>query len=134
MIKEPEYNNCFMCGKDNPFGLQLKFSYSEEETWADWVPERKYEGYDEVLHGGIIAALLDEVMAKDILIRGITAVTTDLNVKYRKAIKIGESIRIKGRITQDKGRVVLCTAEIVSSEGVLKVTGTATYFVLKRSN
>ena len=59
-------NKCFVCGQENTDGLQLKFSYSSDggKVETRFVPDAKYQGWKEVLHGGIIMTLLDEVMAK----------------------------------------------------------------------
>jgi len=57
-------NYCFACGKDNSDGLQLKFKYSEDGSKAEttYIPPEKFQGWKDIVHGGIITTLLDELM------------------------------------------------------------------------
>ena len=58
---DKDLNMCFGCGTANPIGLKLLFTESDEFIHASWQPTVYYQGYPNVLHGGIIAALLDEI-------------------------------------------------------------------------
>ena len=91
----PDRNNCFGCGPNNPVGLKLDFRESDNEVIATWHPDLNYQGYHDVLHGGIIATLLDEVAAWLIYVKLDTAgVTSELRVRYIKPVHLS-----KGEIT-----------------------------------
>ncbi|MFZ0472834.1 MAG: PaaI family thioesterase, partial [Bacteroidales bacterium] len=60
---DPDQNLCFGCGPANPAGLKLTFEEDEEKLYAEWQPSAHFQGYTNVLHGGIIATLLDETGA-----------------------------------------------------------------------
>ena len=54
---------CFVCGKDNPIGLKLRFDWDGKTARAEFTPTELYQGWQGVVHGGIIAVMLDEVAA-----------------------------------------------------------------------
>ncbi|MBN2828986.1 MAG: PaaI family thioesterase [Candidatus Cloacimonetes bacterium] len=109
---ETEYLNCFACGRDNPIGLHLQFHYENEEATAQWNCPIQYCGYPDVIHGGIISTILDEAMAKAILIENIVAVTGKMNVSFRAPLKAGTEILIIGKIEKNKGNVITASARI----------------------
>ena len=54
---------CFACGSKNPIGLKLKFSLDDNNVMrTQFTPQKVHQGYKNVVHGGIIALILDEVM------------------------------------------------------------------------
>ena len=61
------YSHCFVCGDKNDIGLKLDFYEKDGKARAEFTPEKKFEGYKDILHGGILSSLLDEVMIKSIL-------------------------------------------------------------------
>lgn len=100
-----DQNHCFGCGPHNPIGLRLHFEESERYLHAGWEPAANYQGYMNVVHGGIIATLLDEVGAWCIYVKaGTAAVTSSLTVRYLRPLYIS-----KGKVTID--------AEIIMTEG-----------------
>lgn len=55
---------CFACGLDNPDGLRIEWITSGKTATATFIPDRKYQGWKGILHGGITATLLDEAMTR----------------------------------------------------------------------
>ena len=70
--------HCFACGKKNPGGLQLDFTSSNGKTAAEFLPKKEHQGFKDLVHGGIIATILDEAMVKAVLSTGVQAVTAEL--------------------------------------------------------
>ena len=130
-MKEIKYHNCFVCGDSNPAGMQLSFDYSDNEAWTWFDSPQLYEGYQGVIHGGIIATLLDEVMAKIILSKDLVAVTADLNIRYRKPLPVGTKVKAIGTIKQQKTRTLHTEAELVDPEGQVYAEAKAVYIVVK---
>jgi uncharacterized protein (TIGR00369 family) len=130
-MKEMKYANCFVCGQDNPIGLKLDFSFDETSAWAWFDSPQCFEGYHGVIHGGIIATLLDEVMAKIILSKDLVAVTADLSVRYRKSLPVGAQVKITGEITLQKSRTIHTKAVIADENGTIYAESTAVYIVVK---
>ena len=107
-------NRCFACGPANPHGLQLKFHYDTETKIASTQLKlaARYQGATGYAHGGIIATLLDEAMAKANGLAGIRAVTLKMIVSYRKMVPLLSFLQLSGRRTSKKGRKIFLRAEL----------------------
>ena len=110
-----EYDHCFGCGPGNPIGLQLEgFSRDGSKVTAAFTPRVDYHGFSDLLHGGIVAAALDEIMAwTAILVAEVMVMTGTLELRYRKPAKVettfgleGELLDRRGRRLQLKGRMI----------------------------
>ena len=123
-----DYPNCFICGKDNPIGLKIEFEMKDGKATAEYTPIRHFEGYKDVLHGGIISSLLDEVMAYAVFSQGFVAVTTHMEVKFRKAAKIGEKLLLEGNIVGNRGKLIRVEGKILNQEGQIIATGKGKFF------
>lgn len=122
MNKQPSSAKCFVCGVDNPFGLKLTFynagigkvkcSYS--------VPEH-FNGYPGVTHGGIVAAMLDETLARAFfsIDPDRFMYTAKLTTRYRKPVPTGKPIRLEGEVIKDRGRIGEARAYLYGPEGDL---------------
>lgn len=108
---------CFACGKLNPIGLKLEFSEENGEYVTVFTPREEHQGYPGIMHGGITAAILDEVCARYILAKGVLAFTAALNVRYRKGIPIGKPVTFKSRIIQQRGRMYEVEGQAVLEDG-----------------
>src|SRR5207245_1897834 len=97
---------CFACGQLNPGGLRLDFEVSRDRAEARYTALQRHQGYDGLLHGGVVTALLDEAMGWAIFHQGIWGVTAKINVSFRQPVPIGEDLRVVGEIARDRGRVI----------------------------
>lgn len=129
-MKEPTYNECFACGKNNPIGLKLTFEYSENKAVSFYTVTKNFQGYNSIVHGGIIATLLDEAMAKIILKTGVEAVTGEMTLKYRKPVPVEKEIKVTGEIIQEKSRT-LKTYGKIEFDGQICVEANATFVKIK---
>jgi uncharacterized protein (TIGR00369 family) len=130
MIEEIiNYQGCFVCGEKNPVGLRLNFYFDKErqKAWAEFIPEPHFEGYRQILHGGIISAVLDEVMIKAILFENILAVTSKLTVEFKQPAEIGEKLRAEGRVTGRKSKVFFTEGQLLGNERRLIASGSGVY-------
>ncbi len=107
-------HNCFGCGALNPIGLHLRFYAlaDGEGVWAPWLPTVEYEGYGGMIHGGIISTLMDEILAWSLYSRDTWAVTARLNTTFRHPVRVGEPVRLVGRVVRDRGRLIELHGEI----------------------
>jgi acyl-coenzyme A thioesterase PaaI-like protein len=112
---------CFGCGQANAAGLRLQFRIDEKRRLAEatFTPRREHQGYAGIVHGGIIAALLDEAMLKLCWELGIPAVTARLDAKLKKTARVGEELRLRGWIDEDHGRVIRLRAEVTDATGAV---------------
>ena len=125
---EQTYENCFVCGVKNPIGLKMNFSYNKEIAIASFKLSDSYEGYTDIIHGGIVAAVLDEAMAKAILHKNITAVTVNLNVDYKKPLKPHNIYIVEGSISAVRKKIILAQASIFDGNTVY-ANATARFFI-----
>ena len=122
--KQPNSRMCFVCGLENEAGLKAKF-YSEGEgkVRVEWTAPDRYQGYPGHLHGGISAALLDEVAGRTVL--GVTAfrffVTMKMELRYRKPVPTGVPLIIRGELVKDRGRFVEARGTIHLPDGTVAV-------------
>ena len=118
-IKQPGSKNCFVCGGENRFGLKLDFYTTQPgHVRADIHIPRDYEGYPGIVHGGIIAAILDETGGRAYLDDpNHFMVTAQLNVRYRKPVPIATELVVLGETTEGRGSVNKAHSEIQTSTG-----------------
>jgi acyl-coenzyme A thioesterase PaaI-like protein len=120
--KQPGSLNCFVCGVENPVGLHMAFydqaggSVVSEVT----VPDR-YQGYPGVVHGGIIAAMLDEVAGRAAMQGDTTRfmMTAKLEIRYRKPVPIDQPLHLVGRLEKRRGRLTIVHGEVRLPDGSL---------------
>lgn len=99
--KQPSSQMCFICGLQNPIGLQL-FFYEHEDgsVSATFTPREEHQGFPGVVHGGIITAMLDESMARASMTRGREQwmMTAKLELRFLKPVPVGERLIVVGRV------------------------------------
>ncbi len=122
------YSHCFVCGDKNDIGLKLDFYYADGKARAEFIPTRNYEGYKNILHGGILSTLLDEVMIKSILAQEILTVTSQIEVKFKKPAIIGEKLVIEGEITGERGRLILTEGKVFKEDGTVIAEARGKFF------
>src|SRR5262245_43229971 len=102
----PNSAGCYVCGSANPRGLGVRFDREGQAVTARFVPHQDHCGYKDRVHGGVMAALLDEVMgwAPSVLKRRF-CVAAEIIIRYLKPLTIGKPVTIRGEMTADRGRV-----------------------------
>jgi acyl-coenzyme A thioesterase PaaI-like protein len=108
---------CFCCGSKNPIGLKLEFETTAEGRMRTiWTPRKEHQGFKDIVHGGLVATVLDEVMVRLLYIRGIRAVTAGMETRLRRPLQWGRAYRFEGWIVQDRGRAVITEAEAAEAD------------------
>ncbi len=108
---------CFACGRENPIGLRLRFRAVGEGIRAEFTPGPQYQGYAGVLHGGIVAAALDDAMANLFHMRGEETLTARLEVRYRREAPIGTPLIVSARVIGDRGKLFTAEASLALPDG-----------------
>ncbi len=119
---------CFVCGEENPDGLHLRFEIDKEKQVlrTTFLAGPAFQGYDGIVHGGIISTLLDEAMAKLAYELGYNAVTASLEIRFRKPAPILENLKVYGEITEVNRRIVKSKAHVATEDGTIVAVGTST--------
>jgi uncharacterized protein (TIGR00369 family) len=114
-----EAYNCFGCSPANNIGLHLDFWLDGEELVAEWQPQKSYEGWTGILHGGIQATLMDEAAAWLILTtRNTASVTSSMNINYLKPVFISTGkLTVRARLHSVENRIVNISCFLRNDEG-----------------
>jgi acyl-coenzyme A thioesterase PaaI-like protein len=121
MKEQLSWQKCFVCGQENPHGLKIKFvRNSDEEVMAECCIPVDYQGYPGVVHGGVVAAMLDEVAGRvwwgD---ERPFVVTARLDVRYRKPTPVGQTLKLVGKAGKRRGNVAEASGMIYGPDGSL---------------
>jgi acyl-coenzyme A thioesterase PaaI-like protein len=128
-IKQPNSRHCFICGLENPVGLHLHMYETEPGVIeTSYTAPDHFQGYPGVLHGGIVAAILDEVSGRTHMgdpSNPRFMFTGKLEVKYRKNVPIGQPLKIIGKAGKVRSKFVEAWAGIYDASGELLAEGNA---------
>lgn len=123
------YKHCFVCGDQNSHGLKVKFFADGELAKAEYIAGSDFQGYKDMFHGGILAALLDEVMIKAVIAKGMVVVTAGMEIAFKKPVKIGEKILLTGKMTEQKKRIILTEGKARLVNGDVVAVASGKYFL-----
>jgi acyl-coenzyme A thioesterase PaaI-like protein len=125
---------CFGCGKNNPIGLKLNFTWDARTRTAsaEFNPDVKLQGWAGFVHGGIIACILDEAFGWAAMWAGTNNVTARMQVRFRRMVPIGQKYIISCRIIKQNSRLIETEAKLNDLNGNLFSEGTSTQFVISQ--
>ena len=127
-------HNCFGCGMNNIHGLQLKFTKADNLVSAQFNTKKLYEGFPNILHGGIQSTILDEAMNWVFFIEDIFVFTTKIELKFRSSIKIGEKIRIEAKEIKRNKRKYIAQGRIISESGQIATESYGEFYEMNDSD
>lgn len=114
-------NYCFGCGQLNPDGLKLRVTAADGRARAIYHAREEHQGFPGLMHGGLIATLLDEVMGWAMYSSGIWAVTGKMDLRYRRPIPLGTDLAVEAAVTKQHARGLVAHGEVraLSSDELL---------------
>jgi len=114
MDKLRNNQTCFVCGKENPVGLSVDFEINANDRTirGSFIPLDMHQGFEGIVHGGILSALLDEAMGKLAFDLGLPAMTAELALTFKAPAAPGEELLISARIVRENRRMVQAEARI----------------------
>lgn len=122
LTPQPNSRHCFVCGLESPVGLKLRFTDNGvDEVQAIYTVSNRYQGYPGVVHGGIVAAMLDEAAGRTTMIGHPNrfAMTGKMTIRYRKPIPTETELTLTGRLLKDRGRTAQAHSEIRLPDGTV---------------
>ena len=112
-LREKRHPHCVVCWDRHPFGLKVVFRVTGEHSVEGCFGCGKfYEGYENVIHGGLVSSLLDEAMVSCLLAKGLEAYTVELRIRYRTAVVAGLPATIRGEWLRSEGPLHLLHATL----------------------
>jgi uncharacterized protein (TIGR00369 family) len=123
---------CFGCGQDNPIGLKLNVQGDGEKTWAEFTPSELHSGFKDIVHGGLLCLLMDEVMSYLPHIQGLKAVTGKMQVRFRRLTRPGEPLKITASVLKQRSKLLEVKSAITNSRGVLIAESISHIYIMGR--
>lgn len=105
---------------ENDFSLKLSFYIDDENrVVSDTTISNAFQGYPGVVHGGIVATMLDETAARSVMITDPNRLmfTGKLTTRYRKPVPVGASLHLVGEMVRDRGRIAECRSRLYGPDG-----------------
>ncbi len=112
-------HNCFACGGTNPIGMRLEIELGEGTARTEWVGHPDFVGWEDKIHGGILATLLDEVMAWAPSSYDSWAVTAEMRLRFRSPANPGERLVAEARVVSRRRRIYEVHGEVHGEDGRL---------------
>ncbi len=136
MKELPHTQSCFVCGESNPIGFNLRSETDGRIVRMHFVPKHEHVGFAGIVHGGLIATLLDEVMVWACAVQTRRfAFCAELNVRYLEPLRPGERTVLTAElISNRRDRVFEAQAEIASESGVVFAKATGKYLPVKNTD
>jgi acyl-coenzyme A thioesterase PaaI-like protein len=102
-----DYQHCFACGKHNPYGLQMVFRLENGMIVSDFCPQKEHQGFPGIIHGGIVAAILDEALNRTTMLTDhpTWTMTGRLEIRYRRYVPYGPLLRVCASLEKERGRM-----------------------------
>ena len=119
---QPNSRHCFVCGLESPVGLRLRFTDNGvDEVRAVYTVHSQFQGYPGMVHGGIIAAMLDETGGRTVMINDPNRffMTAKMEIRYRQPVPTNTELTLVGHLSRDRGRLVQAHAEIRLPDGAV---------------
>lgn len=110
--------HCVVCGTENSHGLRIQFQRSETGVIADWSPGEKWASFRGVIHGGIVATVLDEAMSKAIMAAGWRALTAELRVRFHNVVRPGQTFTAEAWVVEKRRTKISAEAKLTSVGGI----------------
>jgi uncharacterized protein (TIGR00369 family) len=110
---------CFVCGKQNGSGLGLDFSYQDGKAFCRFIPGKAHQGFKDIVHGGVITAVLDEAMMKIALAQGVEAVTAEVSVRFRNPLMVGDRSLVEAWIEKSGRKLIEAAARMKNADDTI---------------
>jgi uncharacterized protein (TIGR00369 family) len=121
-------HGCFACGELNQGGLHLQLNLEPGRCWVELEMPRRFEGWEGIIHGGILCTVMDEVMAWALVQADSWGVTAKMSVDFRKPVTVGMRVRAEGWVKESRRRIHSTAGRMVDAEtGTELVRAEATY-------
>lgn len=122
---------CFCCGEKNPLNLKMQFRYEDEKLLSEVIFPKEYQGFNNVVHGGILGTVLDEVMVNLHCLKGEMVVTAEYNVRLKAPCLVNQKVLLTAWSVKTKGRLYFTASEARLENGTLIAEATATCMKIK---
>lgn len=122
LIPVPKWNNhqnCMICSPTALLGLKINFFQAQDVVWARYQNNLHQQGFDNIAHGGFIAALLDGVMCQSLFAKNVEAVTADMTIRYLHEVPLQSAILLKGQVISSRNSLYKVEGELFVNQQLM---------------
>jgi len=128
------HEECLICGYRNPWSLGMRFEPGEDgAVCGRFHGDARLQGYQGILHGGVLAALLDSAMAHCLFHRGVQGVTGDLRVRFVQPVSCATTLDVRAHLESATPPLYYLKAELLEDDRVM-AWAEATFMQRGRTN
>lgn len=129
-VADQSWSECFACGPNEAHGLRLHYRFLDAETIeAPIAFDRRFQGFNGVIHGGLLTTALDDAMANIACLQGETAVTGEINVRFRRPVLVGETVMVRAWVVRRAGKVMECEGSIIDLDGLIRAESKGKFLI-----
>lgn len=132
-MKLEDDSYCFVCGKLNPVGLKLDFSFKNNKIFAEFTLQKIYQGYKDIVHGGIVGSILDEAMIHAVLAHSKHAITAEIAIRFKNPLQVGEKAFVEAEVIKSGNRLIEAEACIKGADSRIVAEGQGKFIILHKS-
>ena len=126
----PHYPTCFGCGPDAEAGLHLLVRLEGEQVVADYAFAPRHSGAPGIAHGGMVSALVDDLLGYTLYVVRAPGVTRRLEVDFLKPVLIGTTYAVRGRVDRRDGRKVFSSCEGTAPDGTVAFRASGLFVIV----
>ena len=112
-----ENNICFGCSPDNPIGLKMVFEHDGDVCRSRFTTASEHQSWNDVVHGGLLATMMDEAMGKWLWEHGLAAMTAEMTIRYSAVVPVGVELIIESHLLSQKRKLIEMAASITLPDG-----------------
>ena len=124
---------CFGCGVNNPIGLKLKFKRDGDAIRAEYTPDKYFQGWPGLLHGGLTGTLLDEAMSNIAYSTGHTCLTASITIRIRQPIPVDATLVVTARIARQRTKIIETEGALSLKDGTVVADARAKQFIVENT-
>lgn len=133
MRELPHTKSCFVCGENNAIGLRQRFETDGQVVRTRFTPRPEHAGFKGVIHGGILASLLDEIMVWACAVRtkkfGFCA---EMTIRFQRPAVPGAELLVEAKLIADRrGKIFEAQAEVRNQQGEVLASATGKYMPIR---
>lgn len=130
LLELPHSQGCLVCGRSNPLGMKLSFYVDESSglVRCEFVPRPQHIGFEGILHGGALAAVLDEAMTWAATWHGRRfCFCGELCVRYRSPARPDRPLSVQANVDRSRQRMIFASARMLDPDGALVASASGKY-------
>lgn len=126
-MQQPDSNSCFVCGRQNAYGLQLSFEQQERSVTTNFTPGAQHQGWPGHLHGGILYAVLDETMGRVGFTIDAWTMSGRIEIRYRAPVPLDQPLHVTATLIRERGRALEVQGFAQLADGTMAAEATGLY-------